>query len=105
VELHGDNQIVVSWRSIRARAQIVRITPDLSLVLSTSWLTRTALRGVLTWKPELQTYVAQQDTFVYILCGRIPAVSKYRYWWQHVSEVQVRTAPGRLVLNLAAKIR
>src|SRR4051794_17577625 len=74
VEVQEHNRILVSYRTIRASAEVVHITPELTVVLSTSWFYRTAVRGVLAWKPGLHAYLAQQDRFVYILCGRIPAV-------------------------------
>ena len=59
----------------------------------------------MTWKPGLQTWLAQQDGLVYIVCSRIPAVARYEYLWRHISEVQVRTSPGKLTLNLDVNIR
>jgi hypothetical protein len=105
VEIQEQNRIFVSYGVIRAAAQIVRVTPELTVVLSASWLSRTALRGVLAWKPGLQRYIAAQDGFVYILCSQIPRIARYRYWWQHLSEIQARTVPGQLVLDIRAHIQ
>ena len=105
VEIQEHNRISVSYGVVRVAADIVRVTPDLTVVLSTSWLSRTALRGVLALKPGLQVYLRQQDGLVHVLCGRIPTVARYRYLWRHLADVQARTAPGRLVLNFDLQIR
>ena len=105
LELHNNNVIFVSWRAFRVQARLVEITPDLTVVLSASWLSRTAIRAALTWKPGLQKWLAQQDGLVYILCSRFPAVARHEYLWRHISAVQARTAPGKLTLNVDVDVR
>jgi hypothetical protein len=105
VTIHEGNRISISYGVVRAAAEIVQVTPEMTVILSTSWLSRTALSGALAWKPELQAYLRKQGKFVHVVCSRIPAVARYQYLWRHVSEVQARTAPGRLVLDIQVFIR
>ena len=105
VELQERNRLSISYAGVAVTAELVGITPQLAIVLSTPWWSRAALWGVLTWKPELQAYLRQQDKLIYILCGEIPAVARYRYLWRHVSDVQARTEPGRLVLDIQVLIQ
>ena len=104
VEILPENRVSISYKSVRVRAEIVGVTPDLAVALSTPWWSRAALWGVLTWKPGLQSYVQQREKLVYVMCGRIPAVARWRELWRHVSEVRARTAPGRLVVDLQAVV-
>jgi hypothetical protein len=100
VAIQERNQFSISYAGIGLTAELVGIAPDLSIVLTTPWWSRAALWAVLTWKPGLQAYLRQHDKLVYILCGEIPAVARYRYLWRYVSEVRARTEPGRLVLDI-----
>jgi hypothetical protein len=104
VEMQARNRLSISYGAVAVTAELVGITRELAIVLSVPWWSRAALWGVLTWKPGLQTYLRQQDKLIYILCGEIPAVASYRYLWRHVSDVQSRTEPGRLVLDIQVLI-
>jgi len=105
VEIEEHNRVLISFRMFRAAAEIVGVTPDLVVVLSTSWVLRMTLRAVLAWKPSLQAYMAEKDGFVYVFCGLIPAVRRYEYLWQHLTEVRARTQAGRLILDLDIHVR
>lgn len=99
IELQGNNHIQVSYRGIRVAAELIGISTELMLVLSTSWISRTAIRAVLALKPEWRTFFDQKDKFVYILCAEIPAVARYRYLWRFISKIDARTATGLLLLD------
>ncbi len=104
VDIHERNQITIRYGMVQVKAEIVRVTPELTLVLKLSWFSRTALRGAMAWKPGLHVYLDQRDEFVYILCGRIPAVAKYKNIWQHLSGIDARTVPGKLVFDAELRV-
>ena len=99
-EIQERNRLLVQYGGVRMAAEIVGVTPDLTVVLSTPWWSRAALFGVLVYKPGLQDYLRQQGGLVHIVCGQIPAVARYRYLWRHVSDVQARTERGRVMLDV-----
>ena len=99
MELQAHNRVLISYRGVRLAANLIGISPNLMIILSTSWLSRAAIRAVLFWKPGWKVFLNQQDRFVYVLCADIPAVARYRYLWQYVSKVDAQTAPGLLILN------
>lgn len=104
IELQAHNRILISYRGVRLVAELISISQNLRIVLSTSWLSRAAIRAVLFWKPGWKVFLDQQDRFVYVLCADIPAVARYRYLWQYVSKVNAQTAPGLLILNIEIDI-
>ena len=104
LEVQERNHILISYGAFRVAAELVLITRELDVLLSASWLSRSAIRAALLWKPQLRTYLSQEDEFISIHCGRISAVGKYEYLWRHISQVHARTVPGRLELDLQVVI-
>jgi len=104
LQVQQHNRLLISYRVFRVAAELVLVTRELDVVLSASWWSRSAIKAALVWKPQLQSYLSQQDRFVSIHCGRISAVRKYEYLWRHISQVHARTVAGRLELDIQVVI-
>ena len=100
------NELRIEYNVLSFSARIVGIEPDLTILLSTSWLNRKLLGGALAMKPELKRFVHVDSVgSIRIPCGRFSAVERYRKYWQHVSRVNVRSEVGRLFLDIDARVR
>jgi hypothetical protein len=104
VEIQEQNRFSISYGAVRVSADIVEVTPELTIVLSTSWLSRMAIRssGVETQfavlrgpEGQVRSPLVRPDS-----CRREISI-----WWRHLSQVEARTTRGRLVLDLDADVR
>jgi hypothetical protein len=106
VAILQDNQIRIRYGTLSFSAQIRSIQPDLTAVLTTSWVNRQALRLALNLRADAKRFVRiGSDGSIQILPGQVPVVADYRILWQHISSVEVQSEAGRLLVSISARVK